>query len=129
MDTQEIKKNINELTEKIIGCAIEVHKHLGPGLLESVYHNALCYELRLNEIHFVKEKASPAIYKEQLVGDFYIDILAEDKVVLELKSVEKHDPLFDAQILNYMRLGNYKLGLLINFNSKMLRDGIKMFVL
>jgi GxxExxY protein len=129
METQEIFKKQNQITDKIIKCAIEVHKHLGPGLQESIYHNALCYELGLNEITYTKEKQVQAIYKDKLMGDFFIDILVEDSVVVELKSVEKNNPLFEAQIISYMKLGNYKVGLLINFNSKMLRDGIKRFVI
>lgn len=129
METQDILKKQNHITEKIIKCAIEVHKLLGPGLQESVYQNALCYELSLNEIPYIKEKQEQAVYKGKVMGDFYIDILVEDSIVIELKSIDKHNPLFDAQIINYMKLGNYKVGLLINFNSKMLRDGIKRYII
>jgi GxxExxY protein len=129
METKDIFNKQNIITEKIINCAIEVHKHLGAGLLESIYHNALCYELSLNEIPFIREKPVQAMYKQKSIGDFYIDVLVEDLIVVELKSVETSNPLFDAQTLNYMKLGGHKVGLLINFNSKMLRDGIKRFVL
>lgn len=120
---------IDELTGKIIGCAIQVHKALGPGLLESVYEAALCIELEDNGLFFEQQKALPVIYKERSIGEFKIDIVVENAVVLELKSVERHDPVFEAQILSYMRLGSYKFGLLINFNSKLLKDGIKRFIL
>ena len=119
---------LNKITEKIIGCAIEVHKRLGPGLLESIYEKALCIELRLTGLKFEQQKSLQVLYKNESIGEFKIDILVENKIVLELKSVERHDPLFEAQILSYMKLGNYSLGLLINFNSKLLKDGIKRFI-
>jgi GxxExxY protein len=123
------KEEINKITEKIIGCAIEVHKNLGPGLLESIYEKALCIELETSGIKFEKQKIINVTYKNRYIGDFKIDILVEDDVVLELKSVERHDPVFEAQILGYMKLGKYKIGLLINFNSKLLIDGIKRYIL
>ncbi|MDP6628280.1 MAG: GxxExxY protein [Candidatus Marinimicrobia bacterium] len=122
-------KNYNQLTQKIIGCAITVHKTLGPGLLESVYEKALYIELKHAELNFEKQKSLPVLYKNESIGDFKIDILVENKIVLELKSVERHDPVFEAQILSYMKLGNYPLGLLINFNSTLLKKGIKRFIL
>ena len=123
-----LSMKLNKITEKIIGCAIEVHKRLGPGLLESIYEKALCIELRLAGLKFKQQKSLPVLYKNESIGKFKIDILVENKIVLELKSVERHDPLFEAQILSYMKLGNYPLGLLINFNSKLLKDGIKRFI-
>ena len=123
-----LSMELNKITEKIIGCAIEVHKRLGPGLLESIYEKALCIELRLAWLKFKQQKSLPVLYKNESIGKFKIDILVENKIVLELKSVERHDPLFEAQILSYMKLGNYPLGLLINFNSKLLKDGIKRFI-
>ncbi|MDP6592814.1 MAG: GxxExxY protein [Candidatus Marinimicrobia bacterium] len=119
---------LNKTTEKIIGCAVEVHKTLGPGLLESVYEKALCIELKNGGLKFESQKSLPLSYKGVDVGEFKIDVLVEDKIVLELKSVERHDPVFEAQILSYMKLGNYPLGLLINFNSKLLKNGIKRFI-
>jgi|TARA_Y100000294_G_scaffold177705_1_gene204321 GxxExxY protein len=124
-----VDKNYNQLTQKIIGCAITVHKTLGPGLLESVYEKALYIELKHAELNFEKQKSLPVLYKNESIGDFKIDILVENKIVLELKSVERHDPVFEAQILSYMKLGNYPLGLLINFNSTLLKKGIKRFIL
>jgi len=107
---------------------VEVHKTLGPGLLESVYEKALCIELKNGGLKFESQKSLPLSYKGVDVGEFKIDVLVEDKIVLELKSVERHDPVFEAQILSYMKLGNYPLGLLINFNSKLLKNGIKRFI-
>jgi GxxExxY protein len=117
------------LTRKIIACAIEVHKKLGPGLLEKLYKEAMMIELELNGLRAQKNVQTPVEYKGKPIGDYYIDLLVEDSVILELKSVERHDPVFEAQILSYMRLTGKKVGLLINFNSKMVKDGIKRFVL
>jgi len=120
---------LNKITEKIIGCCIEVHKQLGPGLLESVYESALCIEFQRNDILFERQKSLPVIYKGEKIGDFRIDLLVAKTIVIELKSVERMDPVFEAQILSYMKLGTYKLGLLINFNSKLLKNGIKRFII
>ncbi len=117
------------LTRKIIACAIEVHKKLGPGLLEKLYKEAMIIELELNGLKAQKNVQVPVEYKGKSIGDYFIDLLVEDAVILELKSVERHDPVFEAQILSYMRLTSKKVGLLINFNSKMVKDGIKRFVL
>ena len=120
---------LNDITKRIIGCAIEVHKKLGPGLLESVYEKALCIELKLAGLRFEKQKILKIFYKENEIGEFKIDILVEESVVLELKSVERHDSIFEAQLLSYMKLGNYKLGLLINFKQELLKNGIKRIIL
>lgn len=120
---------MKELTEKIIGCAINVHKVLGPGLLESVYEKALCIELESIRINFECQKILPVLYKGKDIGSFKIDILVENSIVVELKSTEKNNQLYEAQILSYMKMGNYKLGLLMNFNSALLKDGIKRFVI
>jgi GxxExxY protein len=120
---------LNKITEKIIGCAIEVHNQLGPGLLESIYESALCIELDSISLKYIRQKALPVIYKDFNIGDFRIDLLVENSVVVELKSVERHDPLFEAQILSYMKLGGHKIVLLINFNTKLLKQGIKRFIL
>jgi GxxExxY protein len=117
------------LTRKIIACAIEVHKRLGPGLLEKLYKEAMVIEMEINGLKVEKNVKIPVDYKGRPIGDYFIDILVEDSVVLELKSVERHDPVFEAQILSYMRLTKKKTGLLINFNSKMVKDGIKRFVI
>lgn len=118
----------NELTEIIIGKAIEVHKHLGPGLLESAYQECLFYELKNSGLDVVKELALPIIYKEiKLDHGYRIDLLVENKIVIELKTVEFLNDVHTAQILTYMKLGNYNLGLLLNFYVKLLKNGIKRF--
>jgi GxxExxY protein len=116
------------ITEAIIGCAIEVHRVLGPGLLESSYEGALCVEFATRGLHFERQAAVPVVYKGQLVGDLRLDLLVEDQVVVEVKSVERFDPIFQAQVLTYLRASGRRVGLLINFNSRMLKDGIKRFV-
>ena len=122
-------EKINELTQKIIGCAIEVHRRLGPGLLESIYEKALCIELKHNGIKYERQKIINVDYRNQSLGIYKIDILVENKVVVELKSVDRHDPVFDAQLLSYMKLGNYKVGLLINFNKELVKNGISRKIL
>ena len=117
------------LTRRIIACAIEVHKRLGPGLLEKLYKESMVIEMELCGLRVDKNVKIPVEYKGKSIGEYFIDLLVEDTVVLELKSVERHDPIFEAQILSYMKLTNKKVGLLINFNSKMVKDGIKRFVL
>jgi GxxExxY protein len=117
------------LTRKIIACAIEVHKKLGPGLLEKLYKEAMIIEMELSGLKAEKNVKVPVEYKGKSIGDYFIDLLVEDSVILELKSVERHDPVFEAQILSYMKLTGKKVGLLINFNSKMVKDGIKRFAL
>jgi GxxExxY protein len=117
------------LTRRIIACAIEVHKKLGPGLLEKLYKEAMIIEMELNGLKAEKNVKIPVEYKGKPIGDYYIDLLVDDSVILELKSVERHDPVFEAQILSYMKLTGKKVGLLINFNSRMVKDGIKRFAL
>ncbi len=117
---------LNDLTEKTIGCAIKVHRVLGPGLLESAYEVCLVHELRKAGLRAERQVALPVIYEGlQLDADYFIDILVEDTVVLELKSVEHLLPIHEAQLLTYLKLANKKLGLLINFNVTLLKNGIK----
>jgi len=120
---------INKLTENIIGCAIEVHRQLGPGLLEGVYEAALAIELDTAGLHFERQFVFPVLYKEKKIGEYRLDLLVENTVVVEIKSVERFDPVFEAQILTYLRITGKKVGLLMNFNSRLLRDGIKRFIL
>lgn len=122
-------KHENEITEKIIGCAIEVHRNLGPGLLESIYEKALCYELESNKILFKNQVVVPVNYKNICLGEFRLDLVVEDLVIVELKAVERHDPVFKAQLLSYMKLTDKKLGLLINFNVPLLKEGITRVIL
>ncbi|HMN24071.1 MAG TPA: GxxExxY protein [Ignavibacteriaceae bacterium] len=123
-------QEINELTGRIIGCAIDVHKILGPGLLESAYEECLCYELAENKILFEGQKPIPVNYKSiKLDAGYRIDILVEKKVVLELKSIDVLAPIHTAQILTYLKFSEKKIGLLINFNVTKLKDGLKRYVL
>lgn len=121
------EKTLNELTGRIIGCAIEVHRHLGPGLLESIYESALCIELDLAGLAFERQKPVPVTYKGHTLGEHRLDILVQDTVILELKSVERFDPIFEAQILSYLKMTGKPIGLLINFNSRLLKDGVKRY--
>ena len=120
---------LNKITEKIIGCGIEVHRHLGPGLLESAYEAALCVELGLQGLQYQRQVPIPLTYKGEQIGDYRIDLVVEDAVVVEIKSVERHDPLFEAQVLTYLRITGNKVGLLMNFNSRLLTNGIKRLIL
>ncbi len=119
-----------DLSKKIIGAAIEVHKRLGPGMLESAYEECLCYELNLKNLNYQRQVPVPIIYKEiKLECGYRIDILVENKIVLELKSIECFNPVHEAQILTYMRFAEKRLGLLINFNVTKLTSGLKRFIL
>lgn len=121
---------MNELTHLIIGKAIEIHKTFGPGLLESAYQECLFYELTSEGLKVEKEKPMPLIYKEVKLDQGYrIDLLVENIIVIETKCVEMLAPVHTAQILTYMKLGNFPLGLLINFYSKVLKDGVKRYVI
>ena len=120
----------NELSNIIIGCAIEVHKQLGPGLLESAYQECLLYELGKAGLSTKKEKPMPIVYKEvKLDHGYRIDILVEEKVVIEIKTVDTLMDVHTAQVLTYLRLGNYKLGLLLNFHVSKLKNGIKRLII
>jgi GxxExxY protein len=121
--------DINALTEKIIGCAIEVHRQLGPGLLEGTYEAALAIELESASVSFERQAAFPVLYKGRTIGEYRLDFYVEKQVVVEIKSVERFDPVFSAQILTYLRVTGAKVGLLINFNSRLLHEGIKRFIL
>ena len=119
-------KPLNELSHDLIGAAIEVHRELGPGLLESAYEAAFSHELTLCKIVHVRQQLIPIRYKGITIDAGYrIDVLAEDRVVVELKALEKLLPVHGAQLLTYLRLGNYSLGLLMNFNVPKLVDGIE----
>ena len=118
-----------ELTYEIRGAAMEVHRELGPGLLESVYERCLCHELKLRNIAFQSQLTLPLRYKgDVLESGLRIDVLVAGRVVLELKSVDKLLPVHDAQILTYLKLAKKRLGLLINFNVPLIKDGIRRFV-
>ena len=119
-------KTLNELTYQLNGAAIEVHRVLGPGLLESAYEAAFCHELSLRKISFVRQKSMPIAYKDMALDCGYrLDILAEDKVIIELKAVDHLLPIHEAQLLTYLKLARLQLGLLINFNVPVLKEGIR----
>lgn len=121
--------NENELSNIIIGCAIEVHKQLGPGLLESAYQECLSFELKKKGLEVQKEKPMPIIYKEvKLDHGYRIDLLVNNKVVIEIKTVDVFTEVHTAQVLTYLKLGNYKLGILLNFYVPILKNGIKRIV-
>jgi len=121
---------LNELTGQIIGAAIEVHRHLGPGLLESAYETCLAYELQQLGLIVERQKALPLVYKEiRLDQGYRIDLLVEQSVVVEIKVVEQIAPVHEAQVLSYLRFSGCKVGLLLNFNVKLLKDGIRRFIM
>jgi len=121
--------DVNQLSNKVIGLAIEVHRNLGPGLLESAYCECLCYEIRNSGLYVEIQKPLPIIYKDiKLEHGYLLDLLVENQLVLELKTVECFTDVHFAQILTYLKLGNYPLGLLINFHTKTLKQGIKRFI-
>jgi GxxExxY protein len=120
---------INQLTERVIGACIEIHKTLGPGLLESAYEVCLCHELRLAGLGFERQRPLPVAYKGvQLDCGYRLDVVVENKLVVELKSVDALAPIHDAQLLTYLKLSGLTVGLLINFNVPVLRRGIKRIV-
>ena len=117
------------LTERIIGCAIAVHRELGPGLLETTYEQALCIELEEAGLSCGRQVSVPITYKGRKIGGYRLDLLVEDVVVVEVKSVERLQPLFEAQLLAYLRAANKRVGLVLNFNTRLLKDGIKRLIL
>jgi GxxExxY protein len=118
------------LTEKIIGFAIEVHRHIGPGLLESAYEECLCYELTQSGHAFRRQVPLPAVYKGvHLDCGYRLDLVIEKQVILELKTVERLMPIHDAQLLTYMKLSGIPTGLLLNFNTAILKDGLRRLML
>lgn len=120
----------NELTHEIIGAAIEVHKALGPGLLESAYEECLVRELGLRNLRVERQKPLPLVYKDvKLDCGYRVDLLVEDRIVVELKAIEALAPVHDAVVLTYLRLSGRRIGLLINFHVAVLKDGIKRFVM
>ena len=125
-----MKKKFTDLSHRVIGAAIEVHRHLGPGLLESTYQQCLARELHLSGIPFKLEYPLPVEYKGlHLDCGYRIDVLIEDAIILELKSVTQLKPIHEAQLLTYMKLTHIKQGFLINFNVEILKNGLKSFVL
>ena len=122
--------DVNNVTEHIIGASIEVHRALGLGLLESAYEECLCHELRLNHLSYCRQKQLPLVYKGiQLDCGYRIDLLVEEQVVVELKTIDRLSLIHDAQLLTYMKLTNSSVGLLINFNVPLLKNGIRRKVI
>ncbi len=117
------------LSQEIIGAAIEVHRYLGPGLLESIYEHCMLKELRLRGISVQHQQPLPVSYKGEVLDcEYRLDLLVDDAVVVELKTVKRLEPIHDAQLLSYLKLSGYRLGLLINFNVPVLRHGVKRIV-
>jgi GxxExxY protein len=120
----------SELTEQVIGCAINVHKPLGPGLLESVYEECLCFELAEAGLPFKRQIALPIVYRDRVLdGGFRADIVVSNVLIIEIKSVDAIHPVHEAQLLTYLRLTRHKIGLLMNFNVLRLNDGLRRFVM
>jgi GxxExxY protein len=126
---REPSEELDRLAYAVIGAAIEVHRVLGPGFLESVYEEALCVELQLRRIPFRQQSVVAVNYKGQLVGEGRLDLLVSNTLIVELKAVENLAPIHSAQLLSYLKMTAHPLGLLINFNVPILREGIKRIIL
>ncbi len=121
--------NINQLSSKIIGAAIEVHKVLGPGLLESAYEKCMCHELKLRRLSFDNQKPLPLVFKgEEIDCGYRLDVVVGDAIILELKACEKIEPIHKAQLLTYLKISGLTLGLILNFNVPVMRRGIVRIV-
>ena len=128
-DRDHVLRN-DPLTEKIIGFAIGVHRHLGPGLLESAYEECLCYEIEQSGLSFRRQVALPIVYKAvRLDCGYRMDMVVQDQVIVELKTVERLLPIHEAQMLTYLKLSGIRIGLLLNFNTSVLKDGIRRMLL
>ncbi len=122
-------QNLNKITEKIISGAISVHRELGPGLLESAYEACLVYELAFQNLKVERQKSLPLRYRGVLLDCGYrLDLLVEESIIVEIKAIEKVEPIHEAQLLSYLKLSKCRVGLLINFNVKILKDGIRRLV-
>jgi GxxExxY protein len=119
----------NAITERIIKCAIAVHRELGPGRLENVYEQAMDIECSLDGLNIQRQLRIPVLYRGKTIGEYRPDLLINDLVIVEIKSVERFDPVFEAQVLTYLKITGKRVGLLINFNSRLVKDGIKRFIL
>jgi GxxExxY protein len=118
------------ITEQIIGMAIEVHRVLGPGLLESAYEECLCYELKAGGLAYTRQAPLPVVYKEvRLDCGYRMDVVVEQEVIIEIKTVERLMPIHEAQVLTYLKLSGLKIGLLLNFHSSLLKEGLRRVVL
>lgn len=119
---------INKITERIIGCAIEVHRILRCGLFEATYRSALAIEFEAAGLSYLREVTVPAMYKGRQLGCYRIDFIVEDRVIVEVKSVERMNPVFETQVITYLGVTSKRLGLLINFNSRLLKDGVQRII-
>lgn len=119
---------INQVTSRIIGCAIEVHRVLRCGLFESIYRSALAIEFDAAGLSYKREVTIPAVYKARTLGSYRLDFLVEDRVIVEVKSVERMNPIFQTQVITYLGLTQKRIGLLINFNSRLLKDGVQRII-
>ena len=128
-DTHTRRTKLNELSHRVIGLCMEVHRELGPGLLESAYEECLCYELSKAGLRFERQKPMPLVYETvKLDCGYRVDLLVAGEVIVELKAVDTLLPIHEAQVLTYLRLGGWKVGLLINFNVVVLKDGVRRLV-
>lgn len=128
-DVDPMADRLNSITEKIIGCAISVHRGLGPGLLESAYEECLCYELSQIGLRFMRQVPLPVTYKDvKLDCGYRMEIVVEDSVIVEIKAVERIIPVFEAQLLSYLKLSGIRVGLLMNFHVPVLKSGLKRLV-
>jgi GxxExxY protein len=128
LEITELTERENNLTSKIIGAAIDVHRALGPGLLESAYEACLVYELRLRKLKIESQKAIPIFYKDVMLDCGYrADLIVDDQVIVEIKSIAEISGIHEAQLMSYLKLSDCRYGLLINFNVKLLREGIRRF--
>jgi len=114
-----------DIIDRIIRCAIEVHRHLGPGLLESVYESAICIELQTAGLPFARQIGVPLFYKSELIAEHRPDLIVANLIVVEIKSVDRFNPVFVAQMLTYLRVTGMRVGLILNFNREVMRDGIR----
>jgi GxxExxY protein len=121
--------DLNALSEEVIRCAIEVHRELGPGLLESVYETALCIELKTGRVDVKRQVGIPLYYKGELISEHRPDLIVGDRIVVEIKSIARFDPIHTAIMLTYLRITRLHLGLLLNFNTAFMRQGIKRVML
>ena len=124
-----VPDDLNLLSARVIGCAIAVHRELGPGLLESAYDGAFCIELAHQRLQFLRQLESPVAYRGQLVGAYRLDFLVEDALVVELKSVERLDYVYVSQMLTYLKGTGKRLGLILNFNVPVMKSGVRRVVL
>ena len=124
-----LNPRFDTLSEQVIGCGIEVHRELGPGLFESIYESALCIELRAAGLSFKRQVSLPLWYKGELLGEHRPDLIVGDELIVEVKSIERLAPVHTAQMLTYLRVAQLRVGLILNFNSAVLRAGIKRVLL